>query len=367
MIIKQITVIDPENLSSEKRDLYIADGVFAGFAESKGKKNLLDGSGLFAAPGFMDLHTHCGMRLIPSPGIVPDRMGVRQGVTTVVDAGSVGINNFTMFKKEVLRRNRTRVLFFINIARNGLLTGAELKDMNKLMTAEEFANFRKENSENLAGIKVRMSRSALGDSGIAPLVYAKEIALKADLPLMVHIGNGPPTLSEVLDVLDKGDIVTHCFHGKKGGLVDSAEAFTRAVERGVNFDIGHGKESFCINTVEKALAIKDVDFSISTDLHKMCVIKPVVSLMVTMSKLLTLGYTVEDLVRRVTVLPSRSIGRACTPIEIGQPATMTVFRLAPNIREFADSEGNPVTPEKLLVPVMTFINGKCEWSSNAKF
>ena len=366
MIFRQITVIDPVTLTSEKKDLYVSNGVFTDSLEGDSKQDANNGDGLYAAPGFMDLHVHCGPKMRLTAGIPPDRMGIRQGVTTLVDAGSAGIDNFAMFQRDVIRKSTTRVLFFLNIARTGLATRAELKDMGNLMTADEFDHFRREHGENLVGIKVRMSRSALVDSGISPLVHARDIAQKAGLPLMVHIGNGPPTLDEILDTLSEGDIVTHCFHGKKGGLADCHDAYARAVERGVCFDVGHGSESFSIHAVDPVLKIRQVDFSISTDLHRLSIHKPVGSLMATMSKFFTLGYGVEDVVRRVTVVPSRFIGRPCPPIQAGEKATMTIFRLVPSSKSLIDSEGNPVKPDRILEPVMTFVDGECVWGNHAK-
>lgn len=37
---------------------------------------------------------------------------------------------------------------------------------------------------------------------------------------MVHIGSAPPHLSEILDGLDRGDVLTHCFNGKANGIMD---------------------------------------------------------------------------------------------------------------------------------------------------
>ena len=36
---------------------------------------------------------------------------------------------------------------------------------------------------------------------------------------MVHIGNAPPVIEDVLDLLEEGDIVTHCWLGEYGGLL----------------------------------------------------------------------------------------------------------------------------------------------------
>ncbi|MGV7960037.1 helix-turn-helix domain-containing protein [Photorhabdus tasmaniensis] len=42
-----------------------------------------------------------------------------------------------------------------------------------------------------------MSKSVVGENGIKPLIYVKEMQKESGLPLMVHIGNNPPALNEI--------------------------------------------------------------------------------------------------------------------------------------------------------------------------
>ncbi len=35
---------------------------------------------------------------------------------------------------------------------------------------------------------------------------------------MVHIGSAPPHLDEILALMEKGDVPTHCFNGRKWHL-----------------------------------------------------------------------------------------------------------------------------------------------------
>ncbi len=36
---------------------------------------------------------------------------------------------------------------------------------------------------------------------------------------MVHIGNNPPDLDEIADLLTQGDIITHCYNGKPNRIL----------------------------------------------------------------------------------------------------------------------------------------------------
>ena len=64
---------------------------------------------------------------------------------------------------------------------------------------------------------------------MTPLWIGRELCDQLSIPLMVHISNVAPTLQELLPILRKGDIVTHCFHGKVGGAIDARPGARRGV------------------------------------------------------------------------------------------------------------------------------------------
>lgn len=114
---------------------------------------------------------------------------------------------------------KTNVYAFLNIARTGIVTQNELADMTQidpLGVAQAIAN----NPGFIVGLKARMSSSVVGKNGIQPLLRAKDIQRQNNkLPLMVHIGNNPPNLDEIADLLESGDIITHCFNGKPNRIL----------------------------------------------------------------------------------------------------------------------------------------------------
>src|SRR5207247_7240249 len=103
------------------------------------------------------------------------------------------------------------------------------------------------------------------------LLTARETAEAARLPLMVHVGDTPIPLDDILIELRAGDVLTHCFHGRPQGVLDEhgrvrAEA-RRAADRGVTFDVGHGVGSFSFAVARAALAQDLKPTTISSDLH----------------------------------------------------------------------------------------------------
>ena len=320
------------------------------------------------APGFIDLHVHV-FENTTSLGVKPDDVGISQGVTTIVDAGSSGIDNFTVFREDIIFKSETDVLAFLNISRKGLVAGRqELQNPDDLMSLEEAKQVFFENP-SLVGIKVRLSRSVVGGQGVLPLIHARKIAEQLNVPIMVHVGNPPPYLPDVFPLLRKGDIVTHAFHGKLFGILDENGNLIREAEeglkRGVLFDIGHGSASFSFNILEKFKEQYPYTFSTSTDLHADNIHGPVSSLMVTMTKLLRLNYSLESIVKSVTLLPKLALKLTDQgTFAYGTRADASVFRMAEQEVVLKDAEGNERTNSQLIVPVMTIRNGNIVWKKD---
>ena len=127
------------------------------------------------------------------------------------------------------------------------------------------------------------------------------------LPLMVHVGEPPPLYDEILEVLDPGDVVTHCFNGKAGGsIIEDAHLFAlaeRCASEGIRLDVGHGGASFSFKVAEVAIARGLLPFSISTDLHNRSLDSPVWDMGTTMSKLLAVGMPFEKVIEASTLAP----------------------------------------------------------------
>lgn len=115
---------------------------------------------------------------------------------------------------------------------------------------------------------------------------------------MVHIGNNPPNIDEIADLLTRGDIITHCFNGKPNRILDNdgnlKPSIARALARGVILDVGHGGESFSFKVAEQAMRIGTYPDIISSDIyHRNRVNGPVYSLAFVMTKFLCMGFSAE--------------------------------------------------------------------------
>jgi N-acyl-D-amino-acid deacylase len=89
LVIRNATVIDGSGTPRYTADITVRAGVIAAIGRDlpRGDEEI-DASGLIAAPGFIDAHTHDDRLMLSSPDMAPK---VSQGVTTVV-AGNCGIS-----------------------------------------------------------------------------------------------------------------------------------------------------------------------------------------------------------------------------------------------------------------------------------
>ncbi|HZG17333.1 MAG TPA: amidohydrolase/deacetylase family metallohydrolase [Candidatus Bathyarchaeia archaeon] len=368
LLLKNGRVIDPSMGLTGMYDIVITNGSITGiFQQGQSPaddqvERVLDVNGCIVIPGLIDLHTHV-FEEETTLGIMADRVGVQQGVTTVVDAGSAGAHTFALFLEKSVKPATTQVLAFLNIAGDGLCGGlSELADLSRLAPAESAKIIKR--FPLIRGIKVRMSASVVKNSGIQPLKIAKELANEVKLPLMVHIGNAPPALPEILELLEEGDVVTHAFHGKKGGILDSSGALipavTSALQRGVLLDVGHGTSSFCFDTFRQAIREGVVPFSISTDIYQQNIEGPVHSLVTTMNKCVAAGLPLEKVIEATTVAPAKVLGLSheIGTLRQGTIADVTILKIANTPSTLTDSEKNQIQSDTTLQPQYTIKAGK---------
>jgi len=316
----------------------------------------------FVTAGWIDDHTHCYEKLdLYSDD--PDEAGYKTGVTTVIDAGSTGANNIGDFY-DVTRDKKTNVYAMINVSSNGITTKNELEDMSQISLSDvqtavdNYPDF-------IVGIKARMSHSVVINNGINPLVEAKyiQMKLKKQLPLMVHVGSNPPELAEVIAVMERGDILTHCFNGKKNGILDENDDIRDFVqdgyEHGIIFDVGHGTESFSFHTAEVAKDYKLSPETLSTDIsHSNREDGPVYDMSTCIEKLLVIGYRLSEVIPMITTRPAKNFNlNSKGRLEEGYDADITIFDIKKGRKELTDSNGDVRTTDTLVLPKYSIVNG----------
>lgn len=366
MLIQGGTVLDPAQTLHAVRDVALAGARVAAVGDriTPGPgEEVVDARGLLVLPGLIDLHVHVFYGA-SHYGIAPDSHCLATGTTTVVDAGSAGALTFPAFRKYVIEVAETRILPFLNIGATGMLSAevGELEDVRFIDRARALATIEA-NRDLVRGVKVRLSRQQVGANAGIALRTALETAEAARLPLMVHVGDTPIPLDDILRELRPGDVLTHCFHGREQGVLDERDRVRdearRAVGRGVNFDVGHGVGSFAFAVARAALAQDLRPGTISSDLHVYNVHGTVFDLATTMSKFLALGLTLDDVARATTETPARAIGALgeLGTLAPGATADATLLRLEHGEFDFTDARGDAVKGSMRLVPVRVVKNG----------
>ncbi|MCH9407329.1 amidohydrolase/deacetylase family metallohydrolase [Pantoea agglomerans] len=358
-------IIRGARLSDEQVvDIALQDGRIAAIGKVQGNaQHERDLAGrYYLSAGWIDSHVHCYPKS-PIYHDEADAIGVAHGVTTVVDAGSTGAEHIDDFYR-LTRAAQTQVYALINIARTGIVTQNELADM-KQIDGEAVQQAVARLPDFIVGLKARISSSVVGENGVQPLIKAKAIQQETGglPPLMVHIGNNPPNLDQIADLLTTGDIITHCFNGKPNRILtpqgDLKVAVKQAIARGVKLDVGHGSASFSFEVARAAIAQGILPDTISSDIYcRNRLAGPVHNLAHVMSKFFSVGMTLPQVIDCVTVNAAAGLRlQRKGQLKVGYDADLTVFSVKEETRPFIDSEGEQVAGEKHLVPLAAVVAG----------
>lgn len=330
-------------------------------------EQVIDARGMYVTPGLIDMHCHIfNHPLFRTSRLKADRIGVNQGVVCLVDTGSAGPGTIDAFKEFVIDTQSTASYALCNIGSPGLpgIDGGH-SAKPELISLAGTVNAIERNPDWILGVKVLASSTHTGLMGIEAVKIGRKAAELTGTPLMVHLGNAPPVIEEILELMRPGDIITHAYHGKVGGVLGYGDKvipeFKAAVDRGVIVDIAHGRSSFSFSTCEKALQQGMPIHTISSDLHMGNINRYVVSLARTMTKFRTLGLSLEDVVRATTLSPASALGlleRGFGVLEEGKPANISIFRETDEEKEIEDSEGQTRRSTSWIEPVYTLVRGE---------
>ena len=361
VLLKGGHVIDPSNHIDGPMDVAISDHKIVSVAPdlpSSQARQTVSTEGLYVVPGLIDLHVHA---VGYSGWLFPDAHALPNGATTVVDAGGAGWKSFEAFKEDIIACSKTRVLALLNIVGPGMLGRVEqnIDEMASLPTAEMIQQY----PELLVGVK----SAHFGGPGWESVDRAVEAGALSHTPVMVDFAPKPTRTYKdfLLKHLRPGDIHTHMY-AKHIPLLDKEDrvhTYVReARERGILFDVGHGKGSFWFRIAVPALNQAFGPDTISTDLHKDSVLRPNAHLMAVLSKFLNMGMSLQEVIARCTVIPAKVIRRPeLGTLCLGAEADVAVVEIQEGNTGFVDCGHARLRGTRRLQCVLTLRAGEVVW------
>ena len=356
-------------------------------------------SGKLVLPGLIDTHAHVYQYVTGRFGLDPDMVGVRSGVTTVVDQGGPSCMTLPGFRHFIVEKSATRVLAFLSAYLVGGLEGHYYPDLYSptAVNIEATVTSALANKDLIRGIKGHAEIGGFARWGIKVMEMAAEIGRRSDLPLYVHFGtlwglpesgaNGEDAdtiLERVIPLLRQGDVLAHPFTRHPGGFVnergDVHQVIRAALDRGLKVDVGHGSH-FSYRVARKALAAGITPHTLGADMHGYNTQVPPppgtpqqhyddenhpfigqarFSLTQAMSSMMALGLSLEEVVTMATINPAQMLGFAdrIGALKVGYEADVSVLSDDRGRFTLRDNERTEVVADRLLRPVFCLRGGK---------
>ena len=393
LLLKNGEVIDPSQGLRTVFDIAFRDGRVAALESdisSDDAREVADVTGRVVTPGLIDIHGHYFQHIVPF-ATSADEVCLPNGVTTTVDAGSSGWLHFEGFKEFILTREQTRLMALVNLSALGMMSPrrsigeefgptigisggpqtlldprnvGELQDL-RYAQVEEAVQCIRDNPNVVLGVKIRIDHEISGEANTIPaLERARTVADMTDSFVMVHVARVPIPLAQVFEYLRPGDIVTHIFHSAENNVLDERgnvrTEVREAKDKGIVFDIGAARRNFGISLSRTAISEGLLPTTLSSDITKVRPQSPVVyNLPQIMTLYMALGMSLVEVIAATTMHSSNAIGESgrLGTLAVGAVGDATVINLEEGEFTYYDGNGESVSADRRIAPVMTIKDG----------
>ena len=393
------TVVDPATGRHGKFDIGVTDGRIAAVEPdlaSGAASQKIDVSGKIVTAGLIDTHAHVYQHVTGKFGLNPDLVGVRSGVTTLVDQGGPSCMTLGGFKHFLANKADSRTLCYISCYLVGGMEGHLYPDLHgpSGINVDHTVRVARANRDIVRGIKGHAEIGGASRWGLDVLKLAKEIARQSELPLYIHLGQMWPSVEEghvpdadelirtLVPLMDPGDVLAHPFTRHPGGFVsmETGEVHPivfEALARGVLVDVGHGSH-FSFEMAKRVLDAGVRPFTLGADLHGYNVRIPAegldaderdanpfagaapFSLSIAMTELLALGLTLDEVIATVTMNPAKLLHMEdeIGSLTVGKVADVSVMELVSGRFKLSDNSGVDVVTDTLVTPRFCLREGR---------
>ncbi|MDF2523546.1 MAG: hypothetical protein K0R31_1187 [Clostridiales bacterium] len=367
LIIKAGWVIDAQQQIDGINDVAVIDGKISAVGENLGTdaRNVINAAGCIVSAGLIDNHLHMFADATDA-GIDSNVALLPSCVTTAVEGGSPGVANFEHYRRTIVNNSRVRMKCYMSASSTGMITRKFPENFKPdFMERDRIKALFQKYPDLLLGLKVRCSKSIVGDLGKKPLEEVIKLAEEIGCKVTVHITDPAIDPEEIAQMLRPGDVFCHAYQGT-GMTIIGADGKVKpkvreAQQKGVIIDACNGAYNFSFEVARAAIADGFFPDIISTDYNTMVMYQhPVISLPYLMAKYLALGMQLKDVFKACTKAPADAIGLTDSigTLKIGAAADIAVFKLVDHESFFYDCHGAVVKGDRLLVPQMTLKDGK---------
>lgn len=404
LILKGGRVIDPANGRDGTFDVAITGGRIAAVAPSLAKakaKKVIDVSGKLVTPGLIDTHAHVYQYVAGPFGLNADEVGVKSGVTTLVDQGGPACLTIDGFRKHVVEGSKTRVQCFISTYLVGGLDGHRFVELYSPEGINVNATVRsiEKNRDFVRGIKSHAEPGNYSRWGVEVLKKSKQIGRETGLPVYIHLGTLWPVkngmqvdpqqlLREVLPLMEPGDILAHPFTRHPSGFTDANgkvhPLVFEAIAKGVTIDVGRGSH-FSLDVARRVIDAGILPHTLGADLHGYNItrataysrsgqfrddenpddaavegsVEPAFSLHYAMSELMALGAPLQHVIASVTSNAAKMIreDQNLGALTVGRAADVAVIDLQDGEFTLKDGSNKELKATKRFRPVFTLKDG----------
>ncbi len=374
MIIKHGHVLAPYNQLDQTADVWIRDGVIVQVGQVEERAdNTIDASGCYVTPGLID--HHCHLYPLASIGLPAEAVCFASGVTSAVDAGSVGCATYAEHRP-FIQRAKLRIRAYLNVCTMGLSGLPALEDVDPAHWDEGairacFAQY----GEELLGLKLRTSAPIVKELGYAPLRAAVALAERLGISVMVHCTNPPGEMSQLLGILRPGDIMTHMYMNQGSAITENGgvKACARQARgRGVLFEAADARAHFGLDVARTAIREGFWPDILASDLTGLSMhLRPTAfNMAMQLSKYAALGIPFGALIQMCTSTPAAHMGMLDTigSLTPGHPADVAVFRPLRRETVFGDrpyghEAQKQMVGEMVYEPVLTLKDGEMVYRS----